>query len=154
MYRKPNKKKGFFYICYRTMCFCVTNQVCNYIIVDNLNSPIIANFVLLCFRSLIVHNLGKTQTLLNLVLNDVLLRDESGMYLHYHKQLQLSHLGKFRSIILPIIDRTQLALRTGSSRSPTPPRIFAYQKKHAFPFPKTISTLRCWPISLRYDCDY
>ena len=69
--------------------------------------------------------LRKKPTLLNLLLNDVLLRDESVMYLHYLKQLQLSHLGKFRSIVLPIIGRTQLALRTDSSRSATQLRTFA-----------------------------
>ena len=103
------------------MYFCVTNQVCNNIIVDKLNSPIIANFALLSFRSLIVHNLRKKRTLLK----DLLLRDESGSYLHYIKQLQLSRLGKFRSVMLPMIDRTQLVLRTDSSRSATRLRTFA-----------------------------
>ena len=111
------------------MYFRVTNQVCNYIIVDNLNSPIVANFVLLFGRSLIVHNFRKKRTLLNLLLNDVLLRVESGMYLHLPKQPQLPHLGQFRSITLAIIDRTQLALKTDSSRSAAQLRTFAQQNK-------------------------
>ena len=69
-------------------------------------------------------------------MNDVLLSNESIMFLHCSRQLQLSHLGKFRSIMFPIIDCTQLGVRTDSSVSATQLRTFAYQKSIVFHFPR------------------
>ena len=76
--------------------------------INNLNPPILANFAVLCFRSLIAHILCKEQILLDLLLNYVLLRDQTSMVLLYRRQLQLSHLGDFRSTMIAMMDRTQL----------------------------------------------
>ena len=102
---------------------------------ERLQLSILANFFLLCFRSLIVHNLDKKGTLLNLLLNNVLLHNGSNIYLHYPKQLQPSHLGQFCSIMLPITNCTQLAQKTDSSRSDAQLCTFVQRNKYVFALP-------------------
>ena len=83
-----------------------------------------------------------------------LLHNESTTYLHLPKQPQLPHLGQFRSITLAIIDPTQLALKTDSSRFAAQLRTFAQQNEYVFAFTYAPSTLTSSAISLYYDCDW
>ena len=77
-----------------------------------------------------MHNLQRRAILRDLLLNDVLLRNELIMILHCSRQLQLSHFSQFRSITILIIDRAQLAQKGDSSRSATELRAFGQRIKY------------------------
>ena len=53
------RKKGSIQLSYLTINFCATNQVYINITPHNFYTPILANYVLLCLRSCIEHNLRK-----------------------------------------------------------------------------------------------
>ena len=52
------------------------------------------------------------------------------MLFHFRRAFQLSDVGQFRSAMIAIIDRTQLAQKRDSSRSVTKRRTFAQRIKY------------------------
>ena len=56
------------------------------------------------------------------------------MLFHFRRAFQLSDVGQFRSAMIAIIDRTQLAQKMDSSRSVTERGTFAQRIKYVIAF--------------------